>query len=284
QGQQHICPVCWKTFKTMRNLKRHVSCTHGYNRQSFECRLCGRSFSRLDVLQRHQQIVLSFQVNDNLRCSICQKTFANLSNHRRHYVSIHCPAKMSFSCVVCGRNYSRKDVLMSHMKKCHYPNISASKSCPICGVRLHSSGLRRHLDSNQEGRFCCPHCSAAFALKWNCQRHIQTVHLKQRNYECPLCKKRFSRIDNMKYHLLCHNGFPTGLSSFPLLPAIPGMDALHEGDGKFSCTRCSAVYKTRYSCLRHIRASHLHQKYACTFCNSRYTRIENLRSHLQLAH
>ena len=46
----------------------------------------------------------------------------------------------------------------------------------------------------------CPQCNRIFSTKQNADRHYVTVHLQQRNIECPVCGVKFG----LKYNMLSH--------------------------------------------------------------------------------
>lgn len=53
------------------------------------------------------------------RCEFCNKIFTIAANRRRHEVNLHINNGEVFSCK-CGNEYTSKDSLTRHLKKCHY--------------------------------------------------------------------------------------------------------------------------------------------------------------------
>ncbi|KAK8768436.1 hypothetical protein V5799_015098 [Amblyomma americanum] len=51
-------------------------------------------------------------------CRLCNKTFQNYSNLKRH-IKLHDPVQEYFPCSLCQRKYGRKDTLKGHMKQAH---------------------------------------------------------------------------------------------------------------------------------------------------------------------
>ena len=45
----------------------------------------------------------------------------------------------------------------------------------------------------------CPHCGKTFGQD-NLKRHITSVHSQQKNHQCGVCGKAFSRIDKLASH------------------------------------------------------------------------------------
>lgn len=85
-------------------------------------------------------------------------------------------------------------------------------------------------------------------------------------YECtfPGCSKKFTRRDNIKYHLKTHE--------------------LHR-DRPFACTQCEKCYFRAIDLTRHIRVTHEKIKaYKCRVCSQSYTRKEALKRHTEKNH
>ena len=52
----------------------------------------------------------------------------------------------------------------------------------------------------EDGRLLCALCCSILAHANSFKRHMQTVHLKQKNYPCGACGKLFSEKGNAKKH------------------------------------------------------------------------------------
>lgn len=79
----------------------------------------------------------------------------------------------------------------------------------------------------------CPACFKTFNRKDHVHRHFQELHLKQVQYQCRKCMKKFKRRYLMDNHERNCNGLQ-----------------VHQ------CWSCKNVYKTREYLLNHIRKVH----------------------------
>ena len=85
-------------------------------------------------------------------------------------------------------------------------------------------------------------------------------------YQCsfPGCSKRFTRRDNVKYHLRTHD--------------------THR-PRPFACTDCDKTYFRAIDLSRHFRVTHEKLKpYICNICCQTYTRKEALKRHTDRSH
>ncbi|CAI2736901.1 unnamed protein product [Dicrocoelium dendriticum] len=56
------------------------------------------------------------------------------------------------------------------------------------------------VSKREEYPYACERCGKSFAAKARLQRHVTTVHLKQRDHTCEYCGKSFY----FKYHVQAH--------------------------------------------------------------------------------
>ena len=77
-----ICSTCNHTFTNKYNLRRHERNIHQPRQKNdLRCRLCQKTFARYDSLQRH----LKFHRGERSHhCSICHKTFVTSACLKRH--------------------------------------------------------------------------------------------------------------------------------------------------------------------------------------------------------
>lgn len=63
-------------------------------------------------------------------------------------------------------------------------------------------------EGSNTSKIQCPTCKQFFASQSSCRRHIRFVHLKQRNYKCPVCRTTYQRRYFLEYHTYhVHNRF-----------------------------------------------------------------------------
>jgi len=86
------CPICRKQFAYNYEMKEH-SLTHMRDGEGelmgseFECKECGKFFSRLQNLKRHK-VVVHFGIKAFV-CRLCKNNFASRGNLKHHLISVH---------------------------------------------------------------------------------------------------------------------------------------------------------------------------------------------------
>ena len=115
----------------------------------------------------------------DIKCEICGITFwskwsrgSAKSNLTRHMREVHA-SPQSLQCQDCGKRFSRKDKLQSHVKT-------------------------QHREDKQS--FSCSQCEKSFTQKDNLKRHVSDVHKEEQRFYCPECPEDFSRLENLKRH------------------------------------------------------------------------------------
>ena len=102
------CPVCKKVFSRMEHLRRHENNIH----KSLPCPECGEVLSGKDVMKAHK---LSAHPPRYL-CENCGEFFMQKQTLIRHKEEVH--MGRYYECPNCQKEYTRKDKLREHHKKC----------------------------------------------------------------------------------------------------------------------------------------------------------------------
>lgn len=240
---------------------------------------CGRAFLRIDHLQRHT-VLLHQNSPKTFLCHHegCGKAFA-LSHQLKRHLQVHEKQAMRLAnpeveaepepkrprpskTFVCGHpdctytSQSRTE-LSRHRREAHPTTSVASR--------------RRQEEQPLEGGYKCTHgCDRIFTRKFAMQKHVQTVHLDLRPFECPICQSSFGHKHLLKRHMdKCHsdsaqqedvdkseNNVTT--EACDLLDAssmILGLSGLaYEAERPFACPSCRARFIRQYDLDRHAKS------------------------------
>ncbi|KAI4880115.1 hypothetical protein NFI96_005090 [Prochilodus magdalenae] len=101
------CSLCGKSFSHAKQLKLHER-VH-MEEKVYRCGRCGRQFPQLCRLKRHERVHTG---EKPFRCTKCGKHFAHANNLKVHQ-SVH-TGERRFSCAQCGKSFSFLSNLIRH--------------------------------------------------------------------------------------------------------------------------------------------------------------------------
>ncbi|GCC31281.1 zinc finger and BTB domain-containing protein 44-like [Chiloscyllium punctatum] len=124
-----------------------------------------------------------------------------------------------------------------------------------------TSGTERPSPNGPDKPFQCPTCGARFTRIQNLKQHM-LIHSGIKPFQCDRCGKKFTRAYSLKMHRL-----------------------KHEGKRCFRCQICSATFTSFGEYKHHMRVSrHIIRKpriYECKTCGAMFTNSGNLIVHLR---
>ncbi|KAK5121465.1 hypothetical protein LTR85_005298 [Meristemomyces frigidus] len=100
-----------------------------------------------------------------------------------------------------------EELLEERQKRGYTKPENANCQCDQCGKLFQRSyNLKAHMETHDPHRnqtHTCEHpgCDRSFVRRTDLLRHEQSVHLKARNFPCPLCNSSFARKDTLRRHV-----------------------------------------------------------------------------------
>ena len=243
------CDQCSASYSSSKYLKRHEETIH--HQESYECSLCGKVFTRMDNLSRHQQFNINcVEDKDNfIDCEICDdqylegddvSLFSRKDSMLRHVRTVHEHSE-DYNCDCCKQEFSNKFNLERHKRTSHTVTEKEEElcqfGCKFCELKFsRKESLTRHLSVHSETKFTCKQCGKQFSRQDSLRRHY-SVHQKENNkFECKLCHTNFTVMTNLQRH---KEGFYNS-----------------EGLAKNKCDVCDQEYCTSKILRKHVNSNH----------------------------
>ena len=230
------CSQCEKGFDTKRNLRRHIQHRHTDER-AFQCDKCAKAFKTLSCLNIHVENTHKEQIE--AKCLECNKTFKNERCLRTHRQIYHKGEK--FVCQDCGKSFIAKANLRLHILSLHSDPTEKAKNMISCSH---------------------PGCDYSAINKSHLISHNKRVHLKKKNFQCPLCPKSFFSRQTFDEHT---NGVHLNLKPY-------------------QCDKCEFATAYKATANEHRRVAHGNQRYDCPHCNHTARYKGNLDKHINNVH
>ena len=253
------CGECDFVTYYNRDMKDHAHVAH--SGLQFECEVCNKSFTKLRILQYHNQ---HYHENRELICGTCKKSFTSERSLITHIQDQH--NLKEYICDFCSFISKSKQIHALHLKKKHEEKSQNYKEidhiCYLCGKQTKTKdALRHHIGYSHEfkkpirKRYPCAECKILLRKAYTrCSDHTQT---------CGKCSFVTSRSGQLKKHqstLSCNK---------------------NKGNKNFKCGTCSFSFTTEKSMNKH-KQEHINGKpFKCDKCGVGFTQRYAVRTHLK---
>ncbi len=177
-----------------------------------------------------------------------------------------------FKCVLCNKNFNKKEYLITHLLNIH---LELTINCKDCNKLIKKSYFSEHNknfhDEDNIYKWSCENCHIDFKHEKIYNRHLKTdKHLflvknqndeikkeivekedikeKSSNYKkinCDKCDIKFSSINSLNRHI----------------------NSVHEKINIFNCDLCNKIFTRTDLLRRHIKSVHEKETIKCSHCN-----------------
>jgi len=296
---------CSLFFKTLEDLEKHKKEAHQRvekHRKSAKCLYCPKTYADRGPYAVHIKIAHP----EAIRCKYrkCFTFFKSEEDRQKHNEEKHVE---NFCCALCDYKASKRDHIINHIQRHHFPKEVKCPSCPKFFVN--KASLNHHFNYSHKSKKC-PHCLETLT---NLPRHLKTTlcpacsqpfpcskllfdhKLKcTKKLECRECGKKFEIERHLKQHIYLRHksgqkwkGFhckfcSTFFESTKLLRQHHLTE--HFDLMKYKCQFCEKAFISRDSCHLHIVSVHRIGGFGCKFCGKRVLSKHLLSKHLSKHH
>ena len=282
------CQICKYKSNSRRNLTRHMRSAHSKQKE-FLCLHCGKKCASKQALNQHLARTCT---PSNREPKFCQTPVNPADNICKDEVT------GDFKCRQCPFSSLVQSSVLSHIEKIH-----VKKVCNACSAEIAADDdTSNHIceDNSNQGSgadgglklYTCNECSYQSSFRNNVDKHMRSVHRKERNYLCSECGSMFSEQKSLSYHLekmkiISEDGSVVfRCAKFTKLPSIAG-EHVHKDEeaNMFLCRICDFTSPSVTDTKRHIQRIHLGEKrYICNTCNKGFVSQPEVARHLARDH
>lgn len=225
-----------------------------------------------DKLQKKRKRLVS-----QWECFACHKTYKSVKTIRKHSRACSLPTESQGSPVKKERLY--------------HNNQSNEFVCDLCGKCFSSRrAVYSHVQKHTGQKVLCNICGKCFSNRNNLTKHHKTVHLKEKNYQCPTCQKRYDSSYRLRIHQNAHAGIR--LFSCPLCPqSFITSSALsrhkktvHKQGELYECNVCFRKFNVAYNMRAHMVTHTGIKAHICQYCKADFHRKHKLVAHMKEVH
>ena len=137
---EYECKECNKGYQLKVTYETHMRTKHGPLSKKLACSQCGKVFAENRKLLAHEKTHLPDELKRIFSCEWkeCHKKFTSIFSLRSHVKTIHENPDI-FTCELCGRGFTRKTDLKSHM------SVHTSErrfQCKVCMIKVKTAGIK----------------------------------------------------------------------------------------------------------------------------------------------
>ena len=196
-------------------------------------------------------------------CEYCGKGFSVKCNLKSHILTVH-DGVAKFKCDKCDYNATQKISLVRHQKSMHGGSVYPCSYCQEAGITKNFKwevDLKRHIESRHSNtKFMCDICQNEFNTKRYLNNHKRLVH-QGRVFRCDKCDVTVTTKASLQMHI----------------------DAVHLNT-KYNCDSCQFQASWKNDLMRHMKEVHLGTRFKCDQCSYETSRNYLLKKHVKAKH
>ncbi|EDV35205.1 uncharacterized protein Dana_GF22319 [Drosophila ananassae] len=300
------CPLCPKSFKLSKNLKKHCLTTHPPNtgKRSYQCKHCLRVYAQRAGYKKHlithhndkdSELESEVDTDDEkiYKCARCPKSFKYLSNLRKH-ARMH-TSGLPFKCERCNMCFSQKARYEKHLRVPHEADgtpMDRPFKCLKCAKWFRTeTDLDRHDrshetkkkpkdilenpledDEGDDSELSDQEDGLFFKEEQEDSTYKYNLARTVRRHDpnwwhiCPICQKSFKNATTLRRHHEVHD--------FPKEPP-------KKKEISHYCSVCGKGFPAARYLIMHMRVHTGERPFQCMHCTKNYKQRGQLSVHMK---
>ncbi|CAG9106439.1 unnamed protein product [Plutella xylostella] len=167
----------------------------------------------------------------NYICPVCGAGFINRGSLNKHEV-VHTKEIRQYACKHCKKEFSHEWKRRRHVKSVHEGVDEKRHVCQMCKGRFKTYYMRAQhmIQAHNVKPLPCELCDKTFPIRPMLALHHRKEHMKEKQYECVVCKIRFFEKNKLVSHQI-----------------------IHTGEKNFSCDVCGKAFARRKTLTTHLK-------------------------------
>ena len=236
-----------------------------------------------------------------LTCEFCGFASKNRANHNVHLSTCKqstVPCRPGYMCDTCGFIAGTAVHLRNHLETHNDPRTFACSHCSYSGrsKRYLLSHLKNHHTAEglrkraENPLVACPQCGKLKRSGPSYRAHVKKCGTGPGKVHCPHCSMEFKRSEDMKAHVLIHNGVitcPVHNILFQHESEVyqhVNKAEPHDKFPKLECCNCGKSFKHMCLFMKHLRKELNILPYRCNLCGKHVNTYASLQLHVKRMH
>uniref|UniRef100_A0AAZ3R4F7 C2H2-type domain-containing protein n=1 Tax=Oncorhynchus tshawytscha TaxID=74940 RepID=A0AAZ3R4F7_ONCTS len=226
------------------------------------CEVCGKTFTRVTAMKRHQ---LTHTGDLKFKCLMCEKSFRDGHNLKRHQRRV-CEKELN----MLDEDENEEEIPQPSTSK---SQITSLLKTPCPPGPSHQGTLDTITKTFTQLRYLVEH---------------ERVHSGEYPYQCSVCQAKFNKANSLTIHSRKHTGEKPFLcwqcgKSYKDRGNLSMHMGTHSEERPFSCSQCDMTYRTKIQLNTHIEQVHEGVRYTCAVCGKQFLKAVSLIRH-ELTH
>lgn len=142
-----------------------------------------------------------------------------------------------------------------------------------------------HIEAEEQSQLetkACHVCGLLFHKDSELVRHMNEIHLREKAFKCPVCRREFARRDHMVMHVRIHTGEKPHKclfcrKSFAQRSNLNVHMRIHTGEKPYFCNKCGKMVAYKY----HLKlcGAREDKPFCCILCGETFPTASDLQVH-----